>query len=156
MGTHIASRTEVASHVGHRGHFLRHLGEMTLAMLVGMFLGGEVLILAAGRMAGRALTFDEAQQRYPELGVLALAVFSSILMVSWMRFRGHGWRSGGEMAAAMIVPALALCGLFWLHLVGGGLLCGIYCAVMIPAMVIAMLVRRSEYGGAPMPAHMTT
>ena len=56
----------------------------------------------------------------------------------------------------MIVPALALCGLFWLHLIGSGLLCGFYFAVMIPAMVIAMLVRWSEYGGAPMPARMTT
>jgi hypothetical protein len=102
------------------------------------------------------LTFNEARQLYPELGVLALAIFSSILMVGWMRFRGHGWRSGGEMATAMIVPALALCGLFWLHLIGSGLLCGFYFAVMIPAMVIAMLVRRSEYGGAPMPARMTT
>lgn len=29
-------------------------------------------------------------------------------MTLWMRHRGHGWLSVGEMAAAMFVPYLAL------------------------------------------------
>jgi hypothetical protein len=47
------------------------------------------------------LTFDEARQLYPELGVLALAIFSSILVVGLMRFRGHGWRDGGGASTAL-------------------------------------------------------
>jgi hypothetical protein len=73
-------------------------------------------------------------------------------MVAWMHHRGHGWRLGGEMAAAMLLPALALIGLFWLHAIGAEPLCGVYCAAMLPAMVAAMLLRRSEYGGGAIAA----
>ena len=39
-------------------------------------------------------------------------------MVAWMRHRGHSWRLGTEMAVAMIVPAVALVCLYWLHGIG--------------------------------------
>ena len=70
-------------------------------------------------------------------------------MVVWMRHRGHSWSRGVEMTGAMIVPAVALIGLLWLHVVSEAPLCGIYCLVMIPAMLITMLWRRSEYTSAP-------
>lgn len=131
---------------GHHGHFLRHVSEMTAVMVPGMFVGGALFTLAAGLIAGTSLTWDEARLRYPELCVLTIAVVMSIPMAAWMRHRGHGWQSGGEIAAAMILPALALICLFWLHIVGKEPLCGVYCALMLPAMVVAMLLRRADYG----------
>jgi hypothetical protein len=155
MATPITSPTpRLSPHAGHRGHFLRHLLEMTAVMVPGMVLGGAVFTLGAGLLAGTGLTWEEARLRYPELCLLTIAVVMSVPMVAWMRHRGHGWQSGGEMAAAMVVPALALIGLFWLRVVGKDPLCGVYCAVMVPAMVAAMLLRRGEYGGSAGSAAM--
>jgi hypothetical protein len=149
-------KQKLSPHAAHQGHFLRHLLEMLLVMMPGMFLGGAVFTIGAGLAAGSALTWEEARLRYPELCLLTIGIVMSVPMVAWMRYRGHGWRSGGEMTAAMVVPALALIGLFWLHVIGSEPLCGVYCIVMIPAMVGAMLVRRSEYGGSTSVAPMAT
>ena len=32
----------------------------------------------------------------------------TVPMIPWMRWRGHGWRSCLEMAAAMLVPAISV------------------------------------------------
>jgi flagellar biosynthetic protein FliP len=157
MATSITSpKPRVSPHAGHHGHFLRHLLEMTLVMVPGMVLGGAVFTLAAGLVAGSSLTWDEARLRYPAACLLTIGVVMSVPMVAWMRHRGHGWQSGGEMAAAMVLPALALIGLFWLDAIGSEPLCGLYCAVMLPAMVAAMLLRRGEYGGSPTPVPMAS
>jgi flagellar biosynthetic protein FliP len=132
---------------GHRGHFLRHLVEMAVVMMIGMMAGAAVFTVGAGFAAGESLTWDEARLRYPAACLLVIAAIMSAPMVAWMRHRGHGWQSGAEMTAAMLVPALALIGLFWWHVIGRDPLCGVYCAVMVPAMVAAMLLRRQEYGG---------
>ncbi len=91
--------------------FVLHFVEMILAMELGMVaLGGfDTGIL---RPAGLNLT-----GRSPEMDVLAMGVFMAAPMVAWMRLRGHGWRHGLEMAAAMVVPfagAVALrCWRWW-------------------------------------------
>jgi hypothetical protein len=36
-----------------------------------------------------------------------MGAFMAAPMVAWMRHRGHSWRDGGEMTAAMVVPMLA-------------------------------------------------
>jgi hypothetical protein len=36
-----------------------------------------------------------------------MGVFMAAPMVAWMLYRGHSWRDGGEMTAAMLVPMLA-------------------------------------------------
>jgi flagellar biosynthetic protein FliP len=150
MATPITSPTsKFVPHAGHRGHFLRHVLEMISVMVPGMFIGGAVFTVGAGLAAGSRLTWDEARLRYPEACLLTIGVVMSMPMVAWMRHRGHGWRTGGEMTAAMLAPAVALIGLFWLHAVDDEPLCGLYCAVMVPAMVGAMLLRRGEYGGVP-------
>jgi hypothetical protein len=65
-----------------------------------------------------------------------------------MRVRGHSPRPCAEMAAAMVVPTLVALGLLGAGLVtDGGALMGIEHAVMAPAMLIAMLLRRQEYIG---------
>jgi hypothetical protein len=63
----------------------------------------------------------------------------------WMRYRGHGWAPIGEMSLAMFVPVAVLIGPFWAGVLSGGALLGGMHVLMLPAMVIAMLVRREEY-----------
>ena len=77
--------------------FTRHLLEMVLAMMAGMAVLG-VALWALGEPPGYANLLVE----YGLMGA-----FMAAPMVGWMRFRGHSWRDGGEMTAAMLVPMVA-------------------------------------------------
>src|ERR1051326_3477189 len=66
--------------------FLRHLGEMTLAMLVGMFAFGLALGLIAS-LAGSSLASVRVSQ--PELFMLGMGSAMSVTMVAWMRHRSE-------------------------------------------------------------------
>ena len=110
-----------------------HFAEMCLAMQVGML----IFILAAGVI--------------PEPAAIGMALFMAAPMVAWMRIRGHGWRHGIDVAAAMIVPWAVVLALFavgsanvmpWLAQADG--------PAMYLGMLAIMLVRRDHYmhGGA--------
>jgi hypothetical protein len=80
------------------GRLARHLLEMVVAMMIGMAaLGAAIWVL--GEPPGYANLFVE-------YGMMGVAM--SATMVAWMRYRGHSWRDGGEMTAAMLVPTFAL------------------------------------------------
>ena len=129
--------------------FLRHLSEMTVAMLLGMFAYGLLLGLILGAAGS---TVEDARLGQPELFALGMATSMSVPMVAWMRHRGHEWRKGIEMSAAMFAPALVLIGCYWLHAVQASSICPLACAAMIPAMVGAMLFRLDDYTGDRMAA----
>jgi hypothetical protein len=117
--------------------FTRHLGEMVIAMLVGM----GVLGMAIG-MLGEPPGYSNPLVEYGLMGA-AMAV----PMVAWMLFRGHTWTDGLEMSAAMLLPMLALAlpaamGLAWLT--GHTLMMASHVA-MIVGMVALMLFRRDRY-----------
>jgi hypothetical protein len=78
--------------------FARHLLEMVVAMMAGMAVLGAALA-ALGEPSGYA-------NLLVQYGVMG--AFMAAPMVAWMRHRGHSWRDGGEMTAAMVVPMLAL------------------------------------------------
>jgi hypothetical protein len=78
--------------------FARHLLEMLVAMMVGMAVLG-VALAALGEPPGYA----NLLLRYGMMGA-----FMAAPMVAWMHYRGHSWRDGGEMTAAMLVPMFAL------------------------------------------------
>jgi hypothetical protein len=122
--------------------FLRHLLEMTLAMMVGMLAFGALVGVISGA-AGSSL--ENVRVGQPELFVLGMAFSMSVTMVAWMRHRGHTWRSSEEMTAAMFVPAFALIVCHWLNAVSASSVCPLACAAMIPAMVVAMLYRLDVY-----------
>src|SRR5262245_66242069 len=69
------------------GRFALHFGEMVLAMYVGMLI----------YMPVEGLLPNSLQQ-------IGMALFMAWPMVVWMRMRGHGWRRGFEMSAAMLIP----------------------------------------------------
>lgn len=130
--------------LGRAAWFLRHLAEMTVAMLIGMV---GYAILVGGLLSAAGSSLETARLDRPELFALGMASSMTVPMVAWMRRRGHSWRSSTEMSAAMFVPALALIGCYWLHAVDAGSICPLACAAMIPAMIVAMLYRIDDYTG---------
>jgi predicted permease len=115
-------------------HFARHYAEMVVAMLLGMLVLGLPL----------AMLLPEG----PEIELITMASTMTVPMVAWMRHRGHGWQPAWEMSAAMFVPTFVALGLLW-----GGLVEGTHTLMMIqhtamfPLMLVAMLLRPSEYAG---------
>jgi flagellar biosynthetic protein FliP len=115
--------------------FVRHYLEMVAAMMIGMAgLGAASLVVDLP---------DDTAVRLVEM-----AVWMTVPMVAWMRFRAHGGRACTEMAAAMLLPAAGA-----LALLGTGALTDADALVMIehtvmfPAMLAVMLLRRDEYTG---------
>jgi hypothetical protein len=133
---------EAAHHGGRRGvrPFLGHVGEMFVAMMIGMPLFGMPLRALQGALLG------PSSIGIPELRALGMAVSMTISMVAWMRYRGHSWRASAEMGAAMIVPSVAMFPLLWTDIISGGMLVGLAHGLMLPSMIAVMLYRRSEYG----------
>jgi hypothetical protein len=120
--------------------FVRHYGEMVIAMFAGMIVLG--LPAEAGlRLIGSSSS--DLRVDAPAVLLLGMALTMTVPMVAWMRYRGHGRRPCVEMAGAMFVPtfaAIALLGavdfdalMTWEH-VG-----------MLLAMLVAMLARPGEY-----------
>jgi len=123
-------------------HFARHYVEMVVVMLGGMVVLGA----PAGWLMGAFGT--SWSQLSPAMMVLVMAVTMTAPMVAWMRFRGHAWRPTAEMAASMVLPALAAMALAWTVVTAVGTLMVVEHAAMLAAMLVAMLVRRDEYMGA--------
>jgi hypothetical protein len=122
--------------------YLRHLGEMTLAMFVGMFAFGLALgVIAAA--AGSSL--ESVRTSQPELFMLGMGTSMSVTMVAWMHRRRHTWRESGEMTASMFVPVLAVLACYWAGAVTADSVCPLSCVLMIPAMAAAMLFRLDVY-----------
>jgi hypothetical protein len=115
--------------------FMRHFGEMVLAMLLGMAMfdvvNGAILI-----PIGFVYLSDSTQ-----VSALAMAIAMTVPMVAWMRLRKHAWRLNAEMAGAMIVPTVALIGVCALGLLPPtSLMLGTH-LLMVPAMFAVMLIR---------------
>ena len=119
--------------------FIRHFLEMVVAMVVGMMVLGPARTLIVAQLGWSDL-FDR-----PELRALAMAADMTIAMSLWMRYRKHSWRSIAEMATAMVVPFVVLFVPLWAGALSGDMLLVAGHLLMLPAMVIAMLHRRSEY-----------
>jgi flagellar biosynthetic protein FliP len=125
--------------------FVRHYLEMVAAMFLGMGVLGVPLLLALG---GFGLSSSEIKDEAPAAFLIGMTVVMTVPMVAWMRYRGHGWPASADMAAAMAVPTAAL-----VALLGGGLvtdfgtLMMLEHVVMLPAMLVAMLLRVDEYTG---------
>jgi hypothetical protein len=119
--------------------FVRHFFEMVLVMMLGMCLLGGCSSAAAWR-------------DHVVLAASAMAFTMTVPMVLWMRYRGHSWKRGGEMAAAMNLPVLPLLVLSAFGVISAGAVLGMQMMLMVPAMLGAMLYRKEEYS-APHTAH---
>jgi hypothetical protein len=127
-------------------HFTRHYIEMVVAMVLGMIVLGipaDWALEAAGSSSDRLMTDA------PAIALLAMATMMTVPMVGWMRYRGHGPRANAEMAASMYLPSLGAILLLATDVladVGAAMI--LEHAVMLPAMLVAMLLRPDEYTGA--------
>jgi flagellar biosynthetic protein FliP len=122
-------------------HFIRHYVEMVAAMFAGMIVLGipaEGLLRLAGTSSGRLA---------PGVMFLEMALIMTIPMVALMRLRGHAWRPCWEMSASMFLPTFAAIGLLWAGAGDQDALMLLEHAVMLPAMLVAMLLRFDEYAG---------
>jgi hypothetical protein len=129
---------------GPRTHcFVRHFGEMVLAMILGMcvlgmaFRGIHIALFGTG--------FADAWRRHTELAVYAMTFNMTLPMVLWMRHRGHAWERCGEMAGAMFAVAVIALVPFWVGFIPGGTTLGLGMLLMVPAMLLAMFYRMDEY-----------
>ena len=113
--------------------FALHYLEMVVVMVVGMeALGAAVGLVADVNRTGSML--------------IEMGITMTVPMVAWMRLRGHAWRPCLEMGASMVLPTLGTLALLGAGIVeGAGALMAILHAVMLPAMLVAMLLRRDEY-----------
>jgi hypothetical protein len=131
--------------------FLRHFAEMLVVMMLGMVvLGaafGELHKLAFG--SGYAAAWRD----HVGLAALAMAFNMTVPMVLWMRYRGHSWERGGEMAAAMNLPLLPAFVLYAFDAIPARGVLGMQMMLMIPAMLAAMLYRKQEYSAPHLAAH---
>lgn len=125
------------------GRFVMHLLEMLLAMVAGMFalswLGDLIPAYSSLYYSFRsgAILYE-----------LAMVVFMTVPMVTWMIVRGHGTRHGVEMALAMFAPVAVISMLRllkadaylpWLADIG-------HMASFV-GMIVAMLYRCDHYTG---------
>jgi len=136
----VAKTTKARRHSMAR--LLKHLGEMTVVMMLGMAVLGvpsELAFDAAG------IDYDRIELEWPTVPALVMAFNMSAPMVWWMRRRGHSWSYTMEMAAAMFIPVLTLTPVLWLGLLSGDGLSMIQHAVMIPSMLVVMLRRRRQF-----------
>jgi hypothetical protein len=123
--------------------FLRHLLEMIVVMMLGMWVLGaafgalHVLLFGSG--------YANAWRDHLGLAAFAMAFNMTLPMVVWMRYRGHSWERSGEMAVAMNLPLLPLLVLYGLGAIPARGVLGLQMMLMVPAMVGAMLYRKEEY-----------
>jgi len=138
-----ATRSEGAPPQTPVRNFVRHYAEMLVAMFLGMFVLGFALTALLELVGVEVSSWDTEA---PALLLLGMAFTMTVPMVAWMRYRGHRWRLGGEMAAAMFVPTFLAIGLLWAGSEGdshGPMM--IQHIGMFPSMLVAMLLRRDEY-----------
>ena len=137
MGTQTTHETNRSTR-----RFARHYIEMVIAMFAGMIVLGLPVegVLRAVGTSGSAIE-DSA----PAATLVEMAIIMTIPMVAWMRHHGHAWRPCNEMAASMFVPALAAMALMWTGAIGFGTAMVLQHAIMLPAMLVAMLLRFDEY-----------
>ena len=130
--------------------FLRHLFEMLVVMMLGMCMLGAAFGALHTALFGSG--FAAAWRDHVVLAAFAMAFNMTVPMVLWMRYRGHSWQRGGEMAAAMNLPVLPLLVLYWLGAIPAPGVLGLQMMLMVPAMLGSMLYRKEEYS-APHTAH---
>jgi hypothetical protein len=138
-----SSTTSARDRAHRRRTFLRHLGEMIIAMMLGMCVLGMAFRGIHTALFGGG--FDAAWRQHTELAVFAMTFNMTLPMVLWMHHRGHPWERCGEMAAAMFLLALVVLVPFWAGAIPSGVVLPLEMALMVPAMIGVMALRYDEY-----------
>jgi hypothetical protein len=121
------------------GRFIRHFGEMLLAMSVGMIVLGGLAEL------GFVATGSNLTDASGAVQASIMGFNMTVPMVAWMKYRGHDWARNAEMAASMVIPTLAAVTLAVTSAAGATGALTLQHGVMIPAMLGVMLWRYDHY-----------
>jgi hypothetical protein len=125
--------------------FIRHYLEMIAAMVAGMVVLG---IPAEAALRALGTSSSALERDAPAVAFLGMALIMTIPMVGLMRFRGHAWRPCWEMSASMFLPTFGVIAVLWAGAMHDfGTLMVIEHVAMLPAMLVAMLLRFGEYAG---------
>ena len=125
-------------------YFLLHFLEMCVVMCA----GGLAALSALLRWAGPLIGYPEFKRQLPELSTVLLAVWLTVVMIVWMRLRGHEWRPAVEMASTAIVSLPLVFGAARLGVIPNSRLFGVECALACALMVVPMLFRLDHYTGS--------
>ncbi|HKP89016.1 MAG TPA: hypothetical protein VJT75_03480 [Thermoleophilaceae bacterium] len=137
--TTTTTTTAAAATRSPRRAFLMHLGEMLLAMALGM-------VVLGGAIEGALMLLGTSLGAAPAAVSAAVMAFDMTLpMVWWMHHRGHPARHNVEMAASMVVPSALAVAAHWAGLIGSDTVMLLQHQLMIPAMVGVMLWRYDHY-----------
>ena len=117
--------------------FVWHLGEMFLAMMVGMAAFDAAF---NGILALTGTSYADLVDTAPAAVALILMFNMTVPMLLWMRLRGHEAAEVTEMGVAMVVVGATTVFLLWLSVINAAAICGIECGLMLPAMAAAMLL----------------
>jgi hypothetical protein len=143
--------TEVVPVPGKKAsRFLGHFFEMVVVMMLGMCALGAAF--GAFHQVAFGSGIAAAWRDHVGLAAFAMAFNMTVPMVLWMRYRGHSWERGGEMALAMNLSLLPALVLYAFDAIPARGVLGMQMMLMIPAMLVAMLYRKGEYS-APHTAH---
>ena len=138
-GTTAPSDPSPAARTLSRRTFARHLGEMLIAMFLGMAVLGGVATLIFELAGGNFADVSGAVQ------VLLMGFNMTVPMVGWMKYRGHDTARNAEMASSMVVPSLIAAALAAAGVLGTDGALALQHVVMIPAMLAVMLWRYDVY-----------
>ena len=122
--------------------FLRHYVEMVIAMFAGMIVLG---IPAEAGLRAMGTSTSALHHDAPAALLLGMAVIMTVPMVAWMRRMGHGWQPCNEMAASMFLPTFIVIAMMAVGVMDFGTAMSLEHVLMLPAMLVAMLLRREEY-----------
>jgi hypothetical protein len=126
-------------------NFARHFLEMCVSMCAGgailsLIVFGIPALIGAGNL----------REQVPELGLILTAIFLTVPMAAWMRFRGMEWRPILEMSTVPIGLAILLIGGVWAGFAPDSTLqitFGSFCGIACVGMFIVMLPRLDMYTG---------
>ena len=118
-------------------HSVFHLGEMFLAMMIGMAALDAVF---NGILTVAGISYADAVDDAPTAVALILMFNMTVPMLLWMRVRGHEASEVSEMGVAMVVVGAITVFLLWLSVIDAAAICGVECGLMLPGMVAAMLL----------------
>ena len=136
---------------------IQHYLEMVIAMFAGMMAWGwlsAMLFGQGGAMGMHASEVIDAEQSVMSRigGITAMDLSMIIPMILWMRYRGHSWRHGAEMSAAMVVAALPVYAaeLIWPGAFGSMSAMWSHGAMLL-GMAVLMIAQRDMYAGHDHP-----
>lgn len=125
---------------GHRRRFARHLGEMMLAMVAGMAVGGVAAHLLLAPF-GASLTDASASVQ-----ASVMAFNMTVPMVAWMHLHHRmPVARSVEMAASMLLPSILAIVLYAASVIASDAVLAVQHIVMIPAMLAVMVWRYDAY-----------